>query len=223
MIGGIGGSSSVVSQWASSLFNKLDTKNQGYIEKSDLQSAIEGLSTSEKGASVDEVFSTLDTDGDGKVTQSEMSTSLQNLLEELQSQFNGARMGGPDGMGGMPPPPPPGGVDEGFTQEELSAMAEEIGSSDGKMSGLMSSIAANFEEADTDGNGKVNREEAMAFAETLKSAATDSSASTASGAASESENADEALVLLRIMQLMRAYGALDQSGLARDGSLITEA
>jgi Ca2+-binding EF-hand superfamily protein len=230
MIGSIG-SSNAISQWSSSLFSKLDTKNQGYIEKSDLQSAIEGLSSTESTsgtASVDDVFSTLDTDGDGKVTQSEMSTSLQNLLDELQSQFSGARMGGsggPGGMGGMPPPPPPEGEDEGFTQEELTAMAEEIGSGDSKRSSLMSSIAANFEEADSDGNGKVNREEAMAFEQTLQAASASSTESTSESASTSQNKNAEALVMLRIMQLMQTYGAFEQDGASSSttSALVAEA
>lgn len=224
MIGSIG-SSNALSQWASTLFSKLDTKNQGYIEKSDLESAISGLPSSgtSGSASVDDVFSTLDTDGDGKVTESEMSTSLQNLLSELESQFNSARAGGPGGPGGMggmpPPPPPPEEGDEGYTQNELTAMAEEIGSSDSKMSSLMSGIAANFDDADTDGNGKVNREEAMAFAQTLES--TTSSSATSSGesaSASSDTESEEALVLLRIMQLMQAYGAFNADGKTSDSA-----
>lgn len=224
MIGSIG-SSSALSQWASTLFSKLDTKNQGYIEKSDLESAISGLSSSGAGgsASVDDVFSTLDADADGKVTESEMSTSLKNLLSELESQFNSARAGGMGSMGGMPPPPPPPEeADAGYTQDELTTMAEEIGSSDSKMSSLMSSIAANFDDADTDGNGKVNREEAMAFAQTLESTTSTSSSGATGGSesasASSKTESEDALVLLRIMQLMQAYGAFNAEGNSSDSA-----
>ncbi len=219
MIGSIG-SSSALTQWASSLFSKLDTKNQGYIEKSDLQSALDGLSASgnsSENASVDDVFGALDTNGDGKVTEQEMSTSLQSLLDDLQSQLNSSRAGGPGGMAGMPPPPPPpqaDATDEGYTQDELTSMASEIGASDSKLSSLMSSLAANFDTADTNGDGKVNREEAMAFEQQSAAATSDSAAtSTSSGTSSTASNQNtDALVMMRIMQLMQTYGAFNQDG-----------
>lgn len=234
MIGSIG-SSSTLTQWASSLFSKLDAKNQGYIEKSDLQSALDGLTASGNSsgtASVDDVFGALDANGDGKVTEQEMSTSLQSLLDDLQSQLNSSRASGPGGMGGMPPPPPPPNSDEtdaGYTQAELTSMAGEIGTSDSKLSNLISSIAANFEDADTNGDGKVNREEAMAFGQTLQSATSTSdtaSATASSGASSTSSNqSTDALVMMRIMQLVRTYGAFKQDGSqsTASGALFAEA
>jgi Ca2+-binding EF-hand superfamily protein len=215
MIGSIGSSSSAISQWANSLFSKLDTKNQGYIEKSDLKSALEGLSSTSStkaSASVDDVFSALDADKDGKVTQSEMSTSLQNLLDELQSQFSNSRMGGgPGGMSGMPPPPPPQqGQDDGFTKDELASMAEKIGSTDTKRSSLMASIAANFETADTNGDGKVNREEAMAFDKANQASSATAAASTNDSASASNATNSDANVMLRIMQLIQAYGVIGQ-------------
>ncbi|MFA7318902.1 MAG: EF-hand domain-containing protein, partial [Sulfuricella sp.] len=69
------------SQMASKMFSKLDSKNQGYIEKSDLQSAFDQISGSGNSASVDEVFKKLDGDGDGKITEQEMSDSLTKMAE----------------------------------------------------------------------------------------------------------------------------------------------
>lgn len=226
------GSSSALSQWASSLFSKLDTKNQGYIEKSDLQSALDGVSgsTSSSGsASVDDVFGALDTNGDGRVTEQEMSTSLQSLVDDLQNQLASSRMGA---AGGMPPPPPPkdDSADQGFTKDELTSMAQEIGATDSKRSSLMSSIAANFDTADTNGDGRVNREEAMAFEQTLQSASSTSDTSTSTAATSTTSSTSssqntEALVMMRIMQLMRAYGTSSQDGSQSlvSGSLFAQA
>lgn len=79
------------------LFAKLDTKSQGYLEKSDLQTAfsqLSGSSTSSTSASVDEIFKQLDSDGNGKVTKDEMSSSLQKLADQLDSQFDQMRMSG---------------------------------------------------------------------------------------------------------------------------------
>lgn len=101
------------SKMASQLFSQLDTSNKGYIEKSDLQSALDSASSSSSTSgtnSADALFSKLDGDGDGKVTQDEMSSGLKQLADELDSQFSQMRMqgGGPMGQaGGMPPLPPP--------------------------------------------------------------------------------------------------------------------
>ncbi|PLK48622.1 EF-hand domain-containing protein [Uliginosibacterium sp. TH139] len=202
MISGLGSS---ISSMASSLFARLDTKSQGYIEKTDLQSAFEQIS----GASdADEIFSALDGDSDGKLTESELTSSLTKLAEELDNQFNAMRMsgamagmGGPGAAGGMPPPPPPQD-DEGFTQDELSAQLEEIGSTDSKRSSLISSIVENFDQADTDGNGKVSHSEAMAFEQESGTGGSDST---------QASGNNEFAVMLRMMQLAQAYGAFGQS------------
>lgn len=199
------------SQMASKLFSKLDTKNQGYIEKSDLQSAYDQLSTSGNSSSttsVDDVFSQLDTDGDGKVTKQEMTDSLQKIADQLDSQFNNMRTS----SGGMPPPPPPQGSDSaGFTKDELQSQLDEIGSSDSKRASLISNIVSNFDKADTDGDGKVSMQEAMAFDQASQSSSSASSSTSSSSATSSSGSANsEANIMMKIMQLMHAYGGLGQ-------------
>lgn len=203
MISGIGNSSSM-----SQLFSRLDSKSQGYLEKSDLASAFSAISGGDESA-VDDVFAALDGDSDGKVTESEFASSLSKLQEELDAQFGQMRMHGmgghgPQGMGGMPPPPPPD--DEGFTQEELEAQLSEIGASDSKRSSLISDIVSNFEAADADSDGKVSFQEAMAYKDEQQ----------ASGGASEQAStqptaSEESQVMMKIMQLMQAYGQPESS------------
>lgn len=146
---------------AENLFSKLDTSGQGYLQKSDLQTAFDGIasvsgSSETSSTNVDDLFSQLDTDSDGKVTKDEFSSSLSKLAEQLEEQFQSMRMqggmGGPGGMGRMPPPPPPAD-DSGFTQEELSSQLEAIGETDSQRASLISNIVENFETADTDGDG----------------------------------------------------------------------
>ena len=127
---------------AEDLFTQLDTSGQGYLQKADLQSAFDNLSSSGAGSSnsstnVDDLFASLDTNSDGKVTKDEFADSLKKLQDSLEQQFQDGRMqraiqaGGMNGMGGMPPPQPPQGEnDEGFTKDELSSQLKEIGSSD---------------------------------------------------------------------------------------------
>ncbi len=168
------------SKMVEDIFSKLDTKGQGYLEKSDLESALSGLG-SDSSASVDDVFSTLDGDGDGKVTKDEMSSTLQKLADELDSQFNASRMSAAQGGGMRPPLPPPaeGEEDEGYTQDELSAIASST--DDTNLSELMNSLAANFDAADANGDGKVTQQEAMAYQESADAAGSGSATAAANG------------------------------------------
>jgi Ca2+-binding EF-hand superfamily protein len=49
MVASISSNSSAVSNWADSVYSKLDTKNQGYIEKTDLQDALSKASANGSG------------------------------------------------------------------------------------------------------------------------------------------------------------------------------
>ena len=204
------------SQMASQLFSRLDTKSQGFIEKSDLASAFSQISAKaeESTSSVDDVFSALDSNSDGKVTKDEFASVLAQLQEQMDSQ---RMQGGSHGAGGMPPPPPPGD-DAGFTKDELTSQIESADSSDTQRTELLNKIVENFEAADSDGDGKVSFTEAMAYDESTKTATTDSSStsgSTSSTTTAASNNDDQ--IMFKIMQLMHAYGSgqdQEQSGLA---------
>ncbi|HJW25499.1 MAG TPA: EF-hand domain-containing protein [Rhodocyclaceae bacterium] len=199
-------------QMASKLFAKLDTKNQGYIEKSDLQSALAQVSGSDDSAAADAVFKQFDGDSDGKITQDEMSAGFKKLAEQLDSQFQSMRMngfggqgghgghGGLQGMAGMPPPR--GGKDAGFTKDELTSQLQEMGSSDSKRSSLISNIVNNFDQADTDGDGKVTRREAKAFEKASSGSSSQSGTATA--------ESSEAKIMHTIMRLMHSYGGQGQ-------------
>lgn len=205
-------------QMASKLFSKLDTKGQGYIEASDLQSAfnqIFGNAVSSSGSSSDSsaLFNALDGDGNGKVTESEFSSGVQKLAEALDSQAFSSRMagaGGPGGAGGMPPPPPPPDGqqnDTGFTKDQLTSQLQEIGSTDSKRSSLISNIVNNFDKADTNGDGKVTLAEAMAYEQSTQgSASTTSTGSAGSTGSTTAANQTDAMLAHRLMELMRAYG-----------------
>lgn len=185
---------------AENLFDKLDTSGQGYLQKSDLQTAFDSIasvsgSSSGTSSNVDDLFSKLDTDSDGKVTKDEFSSSLNKLAQQLDEQFQSMRMqGGMGGMGGMPPP----AKDTGFTKDELSSQLEAAGSSDSKLS----SIVQNFDKADTDGDGKVSFLEAMAYDQSSKSSST---AATSGNGATTSASDSEGQLMLQIMRLMQAY------------------
>jgi Ca2+-binding EF-hand superfamily protein len=188
------------SKMADSLFSKLDTKGQGYIEKSDLQGAFDQVSAkraSDNMPSVDDVFKTLDGDGDGKVTKQEMSDSVQKLADQLDSQYQDMRMRGKGGgMGGM-------------SKSDISSMAD---SASGSAAQVLSNLAQNFDAADTNQDGKISAQEAMAF---QASNETDSSSS-------EAQRGD-AGVMARIMELAASYGAFGQDEQASGSTISTAA
>ncbi|MEC5385504.1 EF-hand domain-containing protein [Uliginosibacterium sp. H3] len=211
------------SKIAEDIFSKLDTKGQGYIEKSDLQNALSSLSgtdsanSSSSSSSVDDLFSQLDGDSDGKVTKKELADSMQSLADALDSQAMSSRMQ----MGGMPPPPPPGGQggpggpgdDAGFTKDELTSMASDVASTDSKRASFMNDVASNFDKADTDGDGKVSFKEAMAYeqsSETSASASASSNSSTSSTNSSATQES-QARMMQQLMQLIHAYGDASKS------------
>lgn len=193
---------------AEDLFTKLDTSGKGYIQASDLESALSGLATTSSTQSASDIFSQLDSDSDGKVTKDELSTSIKKMAEELDSQFNQMRM-----QGGMPPPPPSGTQesDSGFTKDELTSQLSEIGSSDSARTSLITKVVKNFDKADTNSDGKVSFQEAVAYDQSTKtSSSTDSSsASSDSGAATTAKT--DAQVFRQLMELLRTYGSDGQS------------
>lgn len=215
------------STMAEDLFSKLDTTSKGYIEESDLSSALSSLSSSstESTTSASEIFGQLDSDGDGKVTQDELKTSIQKLAESLDSQFDEMRM-----QAGMPPPPPPAESDVGFTEEELTEQLAEIGSTDSARSSLISNVVNNFDAADTNADGKVSFQEAMAYDKanptSSSSAATDSTSSTDSTTSATtvaSSEQTDAQVFRQLMELLRTYGESDDSTKNLLSTLVTSA
>ncbi len=258
---------------ADDLFSKLDTTGKGYIEKSDLQTALGKVSqsnSSSSSTSADDMFSKMDSDGNGKVTKEEMSATIQKIASELDGQSPRMRM-----QGDMPPPPPPGGAQgaqkssssdssnssqdidpadanedgtvsaqeaqayaasqassdtsstssadaqlmqmlaggmpppppqeggQGFTKDQLTSMSKDLSSTDSERSKVMSDVAANFDAADINGDGKVSGSEARAFEDSKNASGTGSSTDTSS--TSSASNAD-AQVMKQMVQLLKSYG-----------------
>ncbi len=179
--------SSISSQISSSIFSKIDTNNQGYIDKTQFSS----ISDDSDSSSSDEAFTALDSDNDGKLTKSELSKGIENLLSSLnssavQGQANGSRPPPPPD-GGQPPPKPEDGdsdSDSGLTKDQMTKMASET--KDSNLSGLLSKVAQNFDAADTNKDGKVTQQEAMAYAKSQESSSSSTSTSTSSSSSSTS-------------------------------------
>lgn len=148
---------SSISSGIASLFYKLDTTSKGYLSKTDMESAFAQVSGSSDNESADSLFATLDADSNGQLTQSEFSAGVEKLMAALNSQFYQMRS---NQQGHMPPPPQ--GKDEGFTKDQLSEIASTT--SDSNLASLMSSLADNFDAADTNGDGEITHDEAMSYA-----------------------------------------------------------
>jgi Ca2+-binding EF-hand superfamily protein len=222
-------------QMASKLFSKLDTKGQGYIQESDLQSAFNQVfssataatsgtsaSASSADSSASALFKALDANSDGQVTESEFSSSIQKLADALDSQAFSSRMGGAQGGGGMPPPPPPED-DAGLTKDQLSSKLSESGSTDSKESGLISKIVSNFDKADTNGDGKVSMQEAIAYEQSSQGSSSSSSSATGSASAMSTSSQNDAALLHKLMELARAYGQGGEAAGNSSGSLAISA
>jgi Ca2+-binding EF-hand superfamily protein len=194
-------------QVAQKLFSEIDSSGQGYIEISDLEAVYQSTNSDETDVSA--LFDQLDSDDDGKITQQEFTDSFVQMDEQIGNLVAQLRADEVAGMMPPPPPPPPESQgedpDTGFTLEELTAQLEEIGSSDPKRAELISSIIENFDEADTDGDGKVSHAEAMSFNES-----TSANSDTASTTESSTEDINEK-VLLQLTRLLEAYSSQQES------------
>lgn len=203
---------------ADSVFSKLDTKGQGYLEVSDLESAFSKISgntsntnstsstnssatssttsasnttstssTSADSSTVSNLFKTLDSNSDGKVTKDEFSSGLKKLSDALESQFNARRT---SSSGGSQMPPPPDGVggaggsggadDAGLSQSQLSDLATKVSNTDSAAGSSLSTVAKNFDAADTNQDGKVSLKETLAYLEKVASTTGTSTQSTTS-------------------------------------------
>lgn len=205
-MGGVGGCSSAggmsgmqrpdSSKMVDNLFSKLDTKGQGYIEKSDFQGAFDKVAS--KTASVDDVFKALDGNDDGKITKQEMSDSVTKLADQLVSQLQSMRMSGKGG--GME------GV--GMSKSDISSMADSSSGASQKLNDL----AQNFDVADTNHDGNISAQELMAY----------QASNSATSSTSDAQNGD-AQVMARIMDLMATYGASAQDVQTSGSSISTAA
>jgi len=204
------------SKMADDLFSKLDTKGQGYLEKSDLQTAFNAISSSNGQSAntpnVDDVFKQLDSNGDGKITKQEMTDVFEKMDAQIHSQMTQMKMrgaGGQSGMGNMPPPPPPSsdGSDAGLTKDQMTAMLNDTSSADSSGKDSLSKLVNNFDAADTNKDGKISMQEAMNYNKTDNNNSTVSTASTSTSDKSSSSisNSLSEQVARQIMLLVQAY------------------
>jgi hypothetical protein len=214
-------SSSTVSNWSDSLFNKLDTKKQGYVDQSDLAAA---LGTDETGTTTNsddaaEMLKQIDGDGDGKITKSELSTAISKVADELNAQFDSSRVdksqAGATGIAS---------TDEAATDDEDDTSVSATGSTStasaakgappaggggGAAPAASSTESENkyVQAADTDSNGEVSDEEAAAYKK-LMAAAAEGKHGAKHG--EKADGADSDKDLARALDLLKNY--VDNSG-----------
>ncbi|WP_127025255.1 EF-hand domain-containing protein [Rheinheimera mangrovi] len=193
---------------AGNLFGKLDSQNKGYLEQSDFSSLLSGLQNDEASTKSKELFSSLDSDGDGQLTSYEFSDNFSNLLYSAQGT-----------MGPRPAPP----QDNGKSKDELTAMLEELEQDDEKSSEGLQSLLDNFDTADTDGDGKVTMQEAMAYKQSTEDSAGASSAQAMPPpppGAMGSPNQDSGITAEELTALLDSTGETDSEMAATLQSLI---
>jgi Ca2+-binding EF-hand superfamily protein len=207
MVASISSNTGSVSNWADSVFSKLDTKNQGYIEKSDLQSALSatGDSDSTQSTDIDDAFSALDGDGDGKVTKSELTDAMTKLSDQLSAQFDAARVNRGAGMrpDGPPPGPPPGG--SGGPGGGTDGAGATGGTSGTSSTSSTSGTSGTTEAADTNGDGTVSAAELAAYETKQASESGSSSSGAGDGTPKTHHEHDPMRAFAHALQLLKAY------------------
>lgn len=212
-------SSSTVSNWSDSLFNKLDTKKQGYVDASDLATALgtDSTDTAANASDAADMMKEIDGDGDGKITQSELSTAISKVADQLNAQFDSSRVDKsqagtpPDG----PPPTPPSGA-TATTGADTTDSADSTDSADDALNVSASSASSTggakgaapaggggsaasstdtnkyVQAADTDANGTVSDDEAAAYKKLMAAQAEKSGHAHGHHGGGKAEKADSA-------------------------------
>jgi hypothetical protein len=159
-------------------------KNQGsnFLQAIEQAFAALGIGSTDSSSSTTSINST------------DAAQGAQAALSFMQDLMAALHQAGGGSGSNLPPPPDFGnghsssGVDSrsgpAFTKDQLTSMSEEVGSSDSKRSEFMSELAANFDEADTNSDGKIDGKEAIAFGQANSSHSSSSSTLAYQGGAS---------------------------------------
>ncbi|WP_332876224.1 EF-hand domain-containing protein [Massilia sp. S19_KUP03_FR1] len=221
-------SSSTVSNWSDSLFNKLDTKKQGYVDQSDLAAA---LGTDETGSTTNSddaatMLKQFDGDSDGKITKSELSSAISKVADELNAQFDSSRVDKSQvaaaGAAGVADTDDASSTDEDDSTVSATASASTASSTKaapaaggGTATAASSTESTNkyVQAADTDTSGDVSDDEAAAYKKLMAKQAE------AKAGPKPSEAADSDKDLARALDMLKQY--VDNSGAAGSTSSAT--
>jgi len=224
-------SSSTVNNWSESLFNKLDTKKQGYVDQADLAAALgtdeaDATANSEDAAAM---LKQLDGDNDGKITKSELSTAISKVADELNAQFDSSRIDKTQASAAAV-----GNVDDTASEDDDTAVAATGAASTASAArgappagggGGAAPVSASSSEsdnkyvqaADTDTDGTVSDAEAAAYKKLMAAQAEGKSGSKVDGADSDK---DLARALDQLQQYVENSGAGDGKGAAASTSTV---
>jgi hypothetical protein len=211
MVASISGSGSgVVAQRAGTVASRLDTGKQDDIDKAGLTSADTGT--------VDGMSSAIVGDSDGKVAKSDLTQARTKVADQLDAQFDAARV-----QGGMPPGPPPGGTSSDGASDDgaVDAAGATGGAEETDSTDSTDYVAA----ADTDGDGTVSDAEQAAYDKKLASGEIDKNGNETGEAGGGTESArrqDPARELAHALHLLKAYaenGADSDAAAASTGSV----
>ena len=158
-------------------------------------------------SSVVENFDAADADGDGKVTFAEAMSYQQSS----ESSTDTTKMSTVSAAGGTPPPPPPPSSSEeedtGYTEDELSAMANDVSSTDSALSSLFETLASNFDDADANGDGKVSAAEARAYRDSQNSSDTTTNTSEVASTQERTMDRNDEMMKTLLAQIISNYAS----------------
>lgn len=158
-------------------------------------------------SSVVENFDAADADGDGKVTFAEAMSYRQSS----ESSTDTTEMSTVSAAGGTPPPPPPPSSSEeedtGYTEDELSAMANDVSSTDSALSSLFETLASNFDDADANGDGKVSAAEARAYRDSQNSSDTTTNTSEVASTQERTMDRNDEMMKTLLAQIISNYAS----------------
>lgn len=160
------GKNEMATKFAEALLTSMDSDSSGSIDSVEFSDAALALSGSSDSSSIADAFSALDEDQNGALSLNELSSAMESTMSQE----------GTMAAGGRPPPPPPPPPQESssdsqessYTEEELSALSDTTATTNSVLSSLYETLSNNFDAADSNADGTVSTQEAMAYQEAIK-------------------------------------------------------
>lgn len=159
------GKNEMATKFAEALLTSMDSDSSGSIDSVEFSDAALALSGSSDSSSIADAFSALDEDQNGALSLNELSSAMESTMSQE----------GTMAAGGRPPPPPrppqessSDSEESSYTEEELSALSDTTATTNSVLSSLYETLSNNFDAADSNADGTVSTQEAMAYQEATK-------------------------------------------------------
>lgn len=159
------GKNEMATKFAEALLTSMDSDSSGSIDSVEFSDAALALSGSSDSSSIADAFSALDEDQNGALSLNELSSAMESTMSQE----------GTMAAGGRPPPPPrppqessSDSQESSYTEEELSALSDTTATTSSVLSSLYETLSNNFDAADSNADGTVSTQEAMAYQEAIK-------------------------------------------------------